>query len=110
MKKIFIFMMAVFTAIGMNAQIATENSKLSDNIYATISGGVATPLDFNKPFPVNPIVTIAVGKEITPLFGFEIEGTAWFGSHAGGTHKFGFPHFDSNDSHNAVRGSYVGII
>ena len=102
-------MMVVFTAISMKAQIATENSKLSDNIYVTVSGGVETPLDFNKPFPVNPLATIAVGKELTPVFGFEVEGTAWFGSHTGGTHKFGVPRFDNESSHNFIRSSYVGL-
>lgn len=102
-------MTVLFSAISMNAQIATENAKLTDNIYVTVSGGVATPLDFNKPFPVNPLGTLAIGKEFTPVWGAEIEGTAWFGSHANGTHGFGVPHYDSENSHNAIRGSYVGV-
>lgn len=109
MKKFLILMTVLFTAISMNAQTATENAKLIDNIYVTVSGGVATPLDFNKPFPVNPLGTLTIGKEFTPVWGAEVEGTAWFGSHANGTHAFGMPHFDSELSHNAVRGSYVGL-
>ena len=109
MKKFLILMTVLFSAISMNAQIATENAKLLDNIYVTVSGGVATPLDFNKPFPVNPLGTLTIGKEFSPVWGAEVEGTAWFGSHATGTHVLGVPHFDSELSHNAIRGSYVGL-
>lgn len=109
MKKFLILMTVFFSAISMNAQIATENAKLLDNIYVTVSGGVATPLDFNKPFPVNPFGTLTIGKEFSPVWGAEVEGTAWFGSHAAGTHVLGVPHFDSKLSHNVIRGSYVGL-
>ena len=110
MKKFLIMLAIAFMmAFSANAQIATENAKLTDNIYVTLSGSAATPLDFNKVFPVNPTATIALGKEFTPIFGTEVEGTAWFGSHSNGTHVFGTPHFDSNFSHNIVRGSYVGL-
>lgn len=109
MKKFLILMTVLFSAISMNAQIATENAKLLDNIYVTANGGVATPLDFNNPFPVNPLGTLTIGKEFSPVWGAEVEGTAWFGSHATGTHVLGVPHFDSELSHDAIRGSYVGL-
>jgi len=110
MKKFLLTLAIAFMmAFSVNAQIATENAKLTDNVYVTLSGGVATPLDFNKMFPVNPLATLAIGKEFTPVWGAEIEGTAWFGSHGNGSHTFGVPHFDMMDSHNIVRGSYVGV-
>ena len=110
MKKFLITLAIAFMMVfSANAQIATENAKLTDNVYVTLNGGVATPLDFNKMFPVNPTATLAIGKEFTPVWGAEIEGTAWFGSHANGSHAFGMPRFDSFDSHNIVRGSYVGL-
>ena len=34
---------------------------------------------FNSWFPVNPVVGIKLGKELTPVFGLEVEGTAVFG-------------------------------
>jgi len=75
MKKfiltLFIALAMVFTA---NAQIATENSKVLDNTYVGVEAGVSTPLNFNSVFPVNPIVGIKLGKELTPVFGFEVEG------------------------------------
>lgn len=110
MKKFLITLAIAFMmAFSANAQIATENAKLTDNVYVTLSGGVATPLDFNKMFPVNPTATLAIGKEFTPVWGAEIEGTAWFGSHANCSHASSMPRFDSYFSHNAVRGSYVGL-
>ena len=65
----------MFTA---NAQIATENSKLFDNTYVGVEAGVTTPLDFNSVFPLNTVVGIKLGKELTPVFGFELEGQTFF--------------------------------
>lgn len=70
---------AFMMAISANAQIATENAKIFDNIYVGIEGGVSTPLDFKSIFPVNPIAGIKVGKELTPVFGLEAEGLVTFG-------------------------------
>lgn len=102
MKKLILFLlMAVFTYTA-NAQIATENAKILDNTYITVGGGVSTPLD--NLFPVNPSATIAIGKEFTPVFGAEVEGTAWFGSYS-----FNHSHFDTPKTHNIVRGQYLGM-
>ena len=106
MKKfiltLVIAFMMIFTA---NAQIATENAKLLDNTYVTVNAGVTTPLDFYAVFPLNTTAGVAVGKWFTPVFGTEIEGTAWFGSHAfGGTDS----RFDG-PTHNAIRGHYLGL-
>lgn len=98
MKKIFSICLALVMSLGiMNAQVATENAKFLDNTYVSVNAGVATPLDFNSVFPVNPTVGVAVGKWFTPVWGAEVEGTAWLGSN----------HF--NDSKNFIRGHYVGL-
>ena len=80
MKKfiltLVIAFMMIFTA---NAQVATENAKLFDNTYVGVEIGATTPLNFNSWFPVNPNFGIKVGKELTPVFGLEVEGTAVFG-------------------------------
>ena len=68
--------MMIFSA---NAQIATENAKLFDNTYVGVEAGVTTPLNFNSVFPVNPVVGVKLGKELTPVFGIELEGVAGFG-------------------------------
>lgn len=108
MKKL-ILMLALFSAVlGAKAQIATQNSTLLDNTYFTINGGVATPLAFDAVFPVNPTVGLAIGKWLTPEYGVEVEGTAWFGSHVyGGTDAR--VNANANGNFNAIRGSYVGM-
>ena len=77
MKK-FIFTLAItmMAVISVNAQTATENSKVLDNTYVGVEAGVSTPLNFNSMFPVNPAVGVKLGKEFTPVFGVEVEGVA----------------------------------
>lgn len=68
-------MCSIFTA---NAQIATENSKLTDNWYIGIEGGVFTPLNFNSVFPLNSAAGLKIGRDITPSLGLQVEGIALF--------------------------------
>lgn len=107
MKK-FLMTLAImcFTAMSMNAQIATENAKFLDNTYVTINAGATTPLTFDKVFPVNPTAGVAVGKWFTPVFGAEAEGTAWFGSAVDGGLR---ANMGPNGGFNLVRGTYVGV-
>ena len=73
-------MFIAFTMIfSANAQIATENAKLFDNTYVGVEFGATTPLNFNSVFPVNTVAGIKFGKELTPVFGLEVEGLATFG-------------------------------
>ena len=67
------------TMLSANAQVATENSKLFDNTYVGVEAGVTTPLNFNSTFPLNTVVGVKLGKELTPVFGIELEGVAGFG-------------------------------
>ena len=79
MKKFIISLVVLFaTVTGANAQIATENAKILDNTYVGIEAGVATPLNFNSVFPLNTIAGAKIGKELTPVFGAEVEGQAFF--------------------------------
>ena len=99
------------TVMGASAQTAIETPKLMDNWYIGVGGQVTTPLDFNKVFPINGGATLVLGKQLTPVFGVNVEDNVWFGSHKNGTHEFGVPHFDvfSSESHNAVRANYLGL-
>lgn len=77
MKKFILMMVfALMTVLSVNAQTAIETPKLTDNMYIGIGGGVTTPLDFNSVFPLNSGVKVVVGKNITPILGFEVEGLA----------------------------------
>ena len=81
MRKFILTLIIAFMMIfSANAQIATENSKLFDNTYVGIEAGVTTPLNFNSVFSVNPVAGVKFGKDLTPVFGLEVEGTAGFGT------------------------------
>lgn len=80
MRKFILMFVVMFTTVfSVNAQVATENSKLFDNTYVGIEAGVTTPLNFNSTFPLNTVVGVKFGKELTPVFGLEVEGVAGFG-------------------------------
>jgi len=104
-KKIFILIAMMVSAITMKAQTALQTSELFDNVYVGAEVGVATPLTFDHVFPLNPLATLRVGKQFTPVWGAEVEGTAWFGSHIHGSADARFDGL----THNVVRGSYVGV-
>lgn len=77
MRKLLVIVFALLMSfVSASAQIATENSNALDNIGVGITAGVSTPLDFNSIFPVNPNVGIKITKDVTPVFGFQIEGIA----------------------------------
>lgn len=80
MKKFSFLMMLLFISISyMNAQIATENSKTLDNIYVGVNGGAITAVKGETAFKTfSPNFGIRVGKDITPVLGFAVEGTAYF--------------------------------
>lgn len=108
MKKIIFMMFMAFSAIVTNAQTAIETPKFFDNCYVGIGGQVSTPLDFNGVFPLDGGVSAVLGKELTPVFGVNIEDNVWFSSHTNGSHIGYLPHFDGID-HNVVRGNYLGV-
>lgn len=107
MKKFLMFMLvAVATMMSANAENYISESKFFDNWYLGINGGATTPLSFDEVFPVNPTVGVRVGKDFSPVFGVNIEGTAWLGSHSdiGKT----IIRFDG-DRHLVVRGTNLGV-
>lgn len=79
MKKILLMFMMCFSFVMANAQIATENRKVFDNVYVGIEGGATTPLNLNSIMPINPVAGIKIGKEFTPIIAIEAEGLAVFG-------------------------------
>ncbi len=111
MKKILLAITMVASALTANAEQALKLGNFCDNWYVGVGGGVATTLRFKSMFPLNSTATVFLGKQITPVVGMELEGTAWFGSNAY-TPANGKHHF--NDVYNEayktlVRGHYLGI-
>ena len=79
MKKFLFLMTLLFSSLAsVDAQIATQNSNVLDNIYVGVTGGVSTPLDFNSVFPLNTNAGLVIGKEFNPYVGVNIEGLAMF--------------------------------
>ena len=77
------FVLVMAATVCVNAQTVYGNNQLLDNTYIGVTGGAATPLDFNSVFPLNGFAGLKLGKDITPVFGFNIEGLAGFGTNAG---------------------------
>lgn len=99
MKKIFMIMISLVMFVGgINAQKAIETSKFFDNWYVGVLGGVAVPMSEHGMFEnYNPMAGLKVGKNITPVFGLNAEGTSWFNGN----------HF--NDAKTFVKATNVGL-
>lgn len=76
-------MMATMFSLITNAQTALQTTKVLDNTYIGINGGVTTPMSLDKALPLNPTFGIRIGKDFTPVIGVNVEGTTWFGSNFG---------------------------
>lgn len=114
MKKIILVVLLTLGVLSANAQnVAISGNKLTDNWYFGVGVGAATPLSFNKVFPLNTIGHIVVGKQFDPIFGAEVEGDVWFGSNSkqlfDATHTRITNRFDRPYAHNFVRGVGVGL-
>lgn len=115
MKKIFSFLMVALVAtMTMNAQTALQEAKFFDNWYIGINGGVTTPLSFDELTPLNPTVGLRIGKDFTPVFGVNLEGTTWLGSHTDWNNmpRFDWNKFDqsiSDMAHYAFRSVNTGV-
>ena len=112
MKKILLAITMVASALAANAEQPVKLGNFTDNWYVGIGGGAATSLRFKQVFPLNGTVTVFLGKQITPVVGLEIEGTAWLGSSAYDPNSQSRYHFNTgaNGSYKTiVRGHYVGL-
>lgn len=86
--------------MSASAQQAIETSKTFDNISIGVTAGATTNLPFNSVFPLNAVAGLRIQKDFTPVFGFQLEGSALFGDNNGG---FVHPY------HTFVKGTNVGL-
>ena len=103
--------MVMATVLSASAETALVAQKPGDNMYIGIGGGVAVPLRLKSIFPLNPTATFFVGKQFSPVWGAEIEGTVWFGSNQYDPDtKSSYRFNEFNGSYKTiVRGHYLGI-
>ena len=94
MKKIFSFLAALCLAVTFASAQTVESSRLFDNTYVSLIGGGATTQGFFNqdltPFfwdgargiakNVRPVVGLELGKYITPVTGFSIQGIGFINS------------------------------
>ena len=75
MKKVFFTLaIAALSAQTMSAQ-TVEESKLTDNWYIGVNGGLNTKTSHNALFKnVNPSAGLRIGRNFTPVFGLAAEG------------------------------------
>ncbi len=80
MKKLFIIMaVAAMSAQSAFAQKAIAESATFDNWYIGIQGGVSTKTTHNALLKnLNPHAGLRLGRYFTPVFGFAVEGSAYF--------------------------------
>lgn len=111
MKKIILmFALMMGIVVSTSAQTAIEKSKFFDNTYVGVQVGATTPLSFNSVFPLNTTVGLRLGKDITPVFGLNVEGTAWLGSACDDQNRFDvMSKLDDNIRHKAFRGTNIGV-
>jgi hypothetical protein len=110
MKKIIFILTLLLSAFTVNAQTTVQTSKLLDNTYVGVQAGVNTPLSFNQMFPVNEYAGIRVGKNLTPVFGLNVDAGVTFNDHANG-HTNGFVnHFASHAAVNTVNVGLNGTV
>lgn len=104
MKKFIFIFAALFTMLTTsNAQIAIETPKFLDNTYMGLGVGVSSPLTFNSVFPLNTSFNLKAGKDFSPVFGAQIEGSFIMGD------NWGY-HHTSCLSNTFFRGTNVALL
>ena len=78
MKKILIIIAVAISTATAFAQTVLE-SKTFDNIFVGVNGGVGTATTGHKWLcDLNPNAGVRIGRNLTPVFGWVVEGNAYF--------------------------------
>lgn len=93
------------------AQVVYGNNKFTDNIYVGITGGASTPLagGVDDVFPLNGIAGLKLGKDLTPVFGFNVEALVGFGSNGIIITGHGSDNSGAANKGTAIRTASVGL-
>lgn len=86
MKKLVLMFAAAAMAVSVSAQTVQE-SKIFDNVYVGINGGVATKTTENRWLSnLNANAGLRVGRWFTPVFGLAVESNVYFNDRAASEH------------------------
>ena len=79
-KTLFVLLMALLSLQSAYSQQALEDSKISDNWYVGLNGGLSSKITHNDDFfgSLNPSVGLRVGRYWTPVAGWAVEGNLFF--------------------------------
>lgn len=79
MKRLLVIFAAATMTLAASAQVL-EESKTFDNFYIGVNGGVSTKMTGQNGWlgGLNPNAGLRVGRWFTPVFGFAVEGNAYF--------------------------------
>ena len=79
MKRLLVIFAAATMTLGASAQVL-EESKTFDNFYIGVNCGVSTKMTGQNGWlgGLNPNAGLRVGRWFTPVFGFAVEGNAYF--------------------------------
>jgi len=110
MKKLVLMLTAASMAASVSAQTLTE-SKTSDNWYVGINGGVATKTThFSWLKNLDPNAGIRIGRYFTPVFGFAVEGNAYFSNKPYNNKALGYKNTFDKSTGTIVRGINAGVL
>lgn len=77
-RQLFVLAVATMAAQAVSAQTVMD-SRLTDNWYVGVNGGVNAKTTHTSIFSnLNPSAGLRIGRNITPVFGFAVEGEAYF--------------------------------
>ena len=79
MKKFMTFFIGAMLSVVSFAQ-TIEGTKFFDNTYVGLNAGAVSSMNFNDEFSesILPVAGIEVGKDVTPVLGFSVEGLTTF--------------------------------
>ena len=88
MKKLVLLFAAFTFAASVSAQTVTE-SKIFDNVYVGVNGGVATKMTGQNGWlgGLNSNAGLRIGRYFTPVFGLAVESNVYFANKPFGTSK-----------------------
>ena len=88
MKKLVLLFAAFSFAASVSAQTVTE-SKIFDNVYVGVNGGVATKMTGQNGWlgGLNSNAGLRIGRYFTPVFGLAVESNVYFANKPFGTSK-----------------------